>query len=199
MQLQVSWSNEEVSILDIEKSIESLNASNSKNSNEYAFQFYETPLGGMVGVASDKGLCLLAFCNQKYLFQHLSEISVKRNATIRKMSNNILKEVKNELETFFQNKLKAFTVPIDFVGTDFQIKVWKALLDIEYGTTYTYLQLSNKIANASSVRAVSNANAKNKISIIVPCHRVIGTNHSLTGYAGGIDRKQQLLILESNF
>lgn len=198
MQLQVSWSNEEISILNIEKSIQNLNDSNSKNSNEYAYQIYETPLGEMVGVASDKGLCLLAFCHQKYLYQHLSEIVVKRKAILSKMSNDILNVVKNELEVFFQNKLKAFSVPLDFVGTSFQIKVWKALMDIEYGTTCTYLQLSNKIATAASVRAVANGNAKNKISIIVPCHRVIGSNQSLTGYAGGIERKQQLLILESS-
>ena len=198
MQLQVNWVVDELLITEPGNLIQKLNDDFSNHLSYYYFQVYETTLGYMVGIASNQGVCMLAFCNQKNVFQLLSEISKKRKVGFKHNANRILTQLALELHQYFHQKRTVFTVPLDFVGTDFQIKVWKQLLEISYGTTCSYLQLSKQIATEKAIRAVANANAKNKISIIVPCHRVIGSNASLTGYAGGLERKQQLLLLENN-
>ncbi len=105
----------------------------------------------------------------------------------------LLRECHLELSAFFAGTLSSFTVPIRQDGTEFQQKVWIELQKIPYGKTITYLELSKRIGDAKAIRAVGTTNGKNKIAIIVPCHRVIGSNGSLTGYAGGLGKKQWLL------
>ncbi|HUB41643.1 MAG TPA: methylated-DNA--[protein]-cysteine S-methyltransferase [Streptosporangiaceae bacterium] len=102
-----------------------------------------------------------------------------------------------QLASYFAGQLTAFDLPLAPAGTDFQRQVWAALRTIPYGQTWSYAQLAEKIGRASAVRAVGLANGKNPISVVIPCHRVIGSDGSLTGYGGGLDRKRFLLDLES--
>lgn len=105
-------------------------------------------------------------------------------------------EAVNQLQEYFKGDRKVFTVPLKPDGTDFQRKVWKALTEIPYGQTASYGEIAEKIGKSGGARAVGNANNKNPIAIMIPCHRVIGANGSLTGYAAGLDIKKKLLDLE---
>lgn len=156
----------------------------------------ETPLGKMIVCATNKGICLLEFIDRKKLDGQFEKLSKELNATIIEEECMHFDLLRKELNAYFNNELKEFTVPLDLVGTEFQKKVWQALLTIPYGKTTSYMQQSEAIGNPLSVRAVANANGMNKIAIIVPCHRVIGSNGKLTGYAGGLERKRALLNLE---
>ena len=113
-----------------------------------------------------------------------------------KKETELIKNAKNQLDEYFEGMRKEFDIPIKLEGTDFQIKVWKELLKIPYGETCTYLGIAKRIGNPKASRAVGMANNKNKIMIIIPCHRVIGSNKKLVGYAGGLDVKEKLLKLE---
>ncbi len=104
-----------------------------------------------------------------------------------------------QLDEYFTGKRRTFDIPLLFTGTDFQQKVWNELLHIPFGTTVSYGEMARRIDMPKAVRAVANANGANSISIFAPCHRVIGSDHSLTGYGGGLDTKQKLLELEGVF
>ena len=108
----------------------------------------------------------------------------------------VLAEAAKQLREYFNGERQTFTVPLNASGTAFQKTVWAALCDIPYGTTISYGELARRVGNAAASRAVGLANGRNPISIIVPCHRVVGSNGSLTGYGGGLERKQALLALE---
>ena len=118
------------------------------------------------------------------------------NAEYVEGSSDVIERARQQLDEYFLNKRREFDIPLLFVGTDFQKKVWNELLNIPYGATVSYGELSRRIGMPNAVRAVANANAVNAISIIAPCHRVIGSNGSLTGYGGGLERKRFLLELE---
>jgi methylated-DNA-[protein]-cysteine S-methyltransferase len=111
----------------------------------------------------------------------------------------VFREVRKQLQAYFVGKLQRFDVPLAGEGTAFQKTVWRALLDIPFGVTQTYGELAKQLGNANASRAVGLANGRNPIGIIVPCHRVIGANGTLTGYAGGLERKQWLLAHEQKF
>lgn len=110
--------------------------------------------------------------------------------------NQVIKQCKEELEKYFRGELKNFKIKYHTQGTEFQEKVWKELLNVKYGTTISYKELAKRIGRPTSVRAVANAVGKNKIGIIIPCHRIIGSNGTLTGYAGGLENKKYLLEIE---
>lgn len=148
-----------------------------------------TPLGEMKAVANNKYLLLLDFEDSKYIYKHLPQ-------SFSLESNAILDLVEEELNLYFKGKLKTFSIPIQISGTEFQQKVWQELLKIPYGESISYQKQSERMNAPKSIRAVANANSKNKIVIIIPCHRVIGKNKNLTGYAGGLYRKEFLLKLE---
>ncbi|MBU2507470.1 MAG: methylated-DNA--[protein]-cysteine S-methyltransferase [Bacteroidetes bacterium] len=114
-------------------------------------------------------------------------------------SNDVLHQCKKELNEYFSGKRKEFTVSIDQEGTEFQKEVWNELLNIPFGKTKSYLDMAKNLGDANKIRAVGSANGKNQISIIVPCHRVIGSNGELIGYAGGLWRKEWLLKHEREF
>ncbi|MCP9756565.1 methylated-DNA--[protein]-cysteine S-methyltransferase [Lacihabitans sp. CCS-44] len=109
----------------------------------------------------------------------------------------ILQQAKEQLRKYFEGNLKEFSLNLDADGTDFQKKVWALLYKIPYGKTWTYADMANKLGDPKVIRAAASANGKNPIAIIIPCHRVIGTNGSLTGYAGGLENKRYLLDLEN--
>ncbi|WML42866.1 methylated-DNA--[protein]-cysteine S-methyltransferase [Neobacillus sp. PS3-40] len=125
----------------------------------------------------------------------LSVLFVDKRATTTD-STDLLEEALLQLEQFFKGMRKEFTLPLSLNGTEFQKGVWQELLNIPFGQTLSYKDLAVKIGNEKATRAVGNANSKNLIGIIVPCHRVIGSNQSLTGYSGGLERKQWLLAHE---
>ena len=159
-------------------------------------QRMETPLGTMIGCASDAGLCLLEFSDRKALETELLTLARKLNATIIQAPNAHLTLLAEELRSYFAGELQKFTVPLERTGTDFQHAVWDALVSIPYGTTRSYAEQAVIVGRPSAGRAVANANGMNKIAIVIPCHRVIGADGKLTGYAGGVWRKQHLLQLE---
>ena len=112
--------------------------------------------------------------------------------------DEILKETRKQIDEYFNMERKEFDIPLITIGTDFQKSVWDALLKVPYGATSTYLKLAKDIDNEKAVRAVANANGANSIAIIIPCHRIIGTNGELTGFGGGLPLKKRLLKLEQN-
>lgn len=156
-----------------------------------------TPIGVMIAMATDEAICLLDFFDSKTLL--IDQTIVMQHFKVtddEEKDTPLLLELAHQLNEYFAKERKEFTLPIELIGTSFQQKVWKMLQIIPYGETRTYKEQAIAVGNPKGVRAVANANAKNRISIIVPCHRVIGTNGTLTGYAGGLDRKKFLLDLE---
>ena len=178
------------------KNVFGVSPKNSKMEKIVDLKRIETPLGTMIACANENGICMLEFSDRKALPTELKEISKHFDANIVQGENPHFKTLEKELEEYFEGKRKDFTVPLSPVGTDFQKKVWEILRTIPYGTTRSYQQQADILGNPKAVRAVANANGLNKISIIIPCHRVIGSNGTLTGYGGGIWRKQKLLELE---
>lgn len=156
--------------------------------------FYKTipsPVGELTLIAGDQGLCAILWENEDPTRVRLGEMK-------ERASHPILQEATRQLQNYFAGKLERFTVPLDFAtGTDFQKKVWLALTTIPFGETRSYAQIAAQIGHPSAVRAVGAANGKNPLSIIAPCHRVIGSNGKLTGFAGGLKAKAFLLALES--
>lgn len=157
----------------------------------------ETVLGTLIACATEAGICLLEFTDRKILDRELKQLVKLKNAVITQGHNRFFGPLKAQLDSYFKGELQTFDVPLDLTGTDFQKTVWEQLLRIPYGETRSYLQQAHAIGRPSAVRAVANANGMNKIAIIIPCHRVIGSDGSLTGYGGGLWRKKKLLELES--
>lgn len=130
----------------------------------------------------------------------IMSISVlNNNEKLTDIIPEVLQDCVYQLNEYFEGKRQTFSLKLNPQGTDFQQKVWKALQTIPYGTTTTYLKLSQQLGDVKAIRAVANANGKNPLWIVIPCHRVIGSNGSLTGYAGGLHRKQWLLEHESPY
>lgn len=127
----------------------------------------------------------------------ISVISILQEGEISKVIPVELKDAVKQLQEYFEGKRTKFSIQLNPKGTDFQQKVWKALLEIPYGKTTSYLELSKKLGDVKAIRAVASANGKNPLWIVVPCHRVIGSDGSLTGYSGGLWRKKWLLEHEN--
>lgn len=151
----------------------------------------------MLACANHEGICLLEFVERKDLEKQTRNLSVELKTEIVPGKNEYLVRLEKQLDEYFAGKRKKFELDFVFTGTVFQKKVWKALLEIPFGETTTYLALSNKLGDPKAIRAVAGANGANKMAILIPCHRVIGSDGSLTGYAGGLWRKQWLLDHES--
>jgi methylated-DNA-[protein]-cysteine S-methyltransferase len=151
----------------------------------------DTPVGRLKLVASEKGLAAV-------LWPDDNPKRVPLNDLTEDASNPFLLQAQAELTDYFAGKRRAFTLPLDFNGTGFQKSVWQALLTISYGETRSYGQIAAQLGRHTASRAVGAANGKNPISIIAPCHRVIGTNGKLTGFAGGLETKAHLLALEGH-
>lgn len=136
--------------------------------------------------------------DENYVY-NISFVDINLTMEGSKYKKNIITEkVIKQLEEYFNGKRKTFELPVKLIGSEFQKKVWKELQKIPYGKTRTYKDIAIKIGNPNASRAIGNANNKNPIAIIIPCHRVIGSNSKLVGYAGGIDKKFKLLELEKN-
>ncbi|EJL68574.1 methylated-DNA--[protein]-cysteine S-methyltransferase [Chryseobacterium populi] len=155
-----------------------------------------TPLGDMFACAVNEGICLLEFTDRKNMERQFISLSKALNAEIVQGENKHFKQLETELKEYFEGKRAEFEVPLYITGTAFQEKVWQLLREIPMGEIRTYKQQSEFLGNPKAIRAVGTANGINKIAILIPCHRVIGSNGELVGYAGGIWRKQKLLELE---
>lgn len=156
----------------------------------------ETPLGKMIACAVDDGICMLEFSDRKILETEFNNLSKLLFADIIEGENTHLDLLRKELIEYFQGKRKIFSVSLITPGTDFQQLVWKGLQNIPYGSTNSYKKQSILLNKPLAVRAVANANGQNRISILIPCHRVIGEDGKLTGYGGGLWRKKWLLDFE---
>ncbi len=153
------------------------------------FKWMDTPVGRLRLVASEKGLAAILWPKDNPRRVPLGDL-------VEDTTNPFLIQTEAELTEYFAGKRNAFTVRLDFNGTGFQKSVWQALLTIPFGETRSYGQIAVQLGKPSASRAVGAANGKNPISIIAPCHRVIGTNGKLTGFAGGLETKAHLLALE---
>ncbi len=180
------------------RSIFGESAGKSKNRNVVNILRFSSPIGSIIACATEKGVCFLGFSDQKGIEKQFDEIQKQFNAIILPGENVHLTKVKKEITEYFAGKRKTFSVSLDMIGTDFRKKAWTELLNIPYGKTISYKEQAIAIGNLKAIRAVASANGANKIGIIIPCHRVIGSNGSLTGYAGGLHRKSWLLNFEKN-
>ena len=158
-----------------------------------------TPLGEMLACGTESGICLLEFTDRIRLQQQVSGLKKQLNAEIVEREYPLFDVLRLQLNEYFSRVRNSFELPLQLVGTDFQKRVWQALLTIPYGETRSYKQLSDMLGNRLAIRAVAAANGANRIAIVVPCHRVIGSDNQLTGYAGGLKRKRWLLELEGFF
>jgi len=170
--------------------------SKSINQNIILINRLTTPLGPMFICATERGVCLLEFTNRKMLETEFRDLQKLLKAEIIIGENPHIKQAKKELAEYFQGSRKAFEFPLHTPGTDFQNSVWSALKEIPFGKTMSYQQLAENLDKPNAVRAVGRANGFNRISIVVPCHRIVGKNGDLTGYGGGIERKKWLLEFE---
>ncbi len=160
-------------------------------------QYYKTPVGEMIlGSYGDK-LCLSDWRYRKMRTSIDKRVTSILGAEYEEGTSEVIEITKTQLDEYFKGERKKFDIPLLIAGTDFQKKVWGALIKVPYGKTETYLGLAKKIGNEKAVRAVAAANGANAISIIIPCHRIIGSDGSLTGYAGGLNTKKKLLSMES--
>ncbi|MGH8137838.1 MAG: methylated-DNA--[protein]-cysteine S-methyltransferase [Steroidobacteraceae bacterium] len=157
---------------------------------KYFYKMAESPVGWLKLVASDEGLAAI-------LWEKNNPRRVPLSNAVEQNSHPILLETERQLAEYFAGRRTTFCLKLDFRGTEFQRRVWAALLTIPYGETRSYAQIATQIGHPSAVRAVGAANGRNPISIVAPCHRVIGSTGKLTGFGGGLDAKARLLALEA--
>ena len=157
---------------------------------------YHSPIGTMLLIADNSALLLAEFNDREDLQIEISNLVKGLKEEMVEEENSVTKRAKSELAGYFAGSLRKFTVPVKLTGSDFQQRVWVMLQELEFGSTSHYEAQAIASGNKKSIRAVANANGQNKIAIIIPCHRVIGKNGSMTGYAGGINRKKWLLMHE---
>ena len=157
---------------------------------ELAFMEMPSPVGILKLVATKNALVAVLWENENPKRVRLAEL-------IEQVNHPILLETQKQLSEYFAGTRQRFDLPLDFEGTEFQKRVWQALLDIPFGETRSYRDIAEQVGNIKAVRAVGAANGKNPISIIAPCHRVVGVNGKLVGFAGGLNNKEILLRLES--
>lgn len=157
-----------------------------------------TPYGILVALADDRFVYFLRFKESVPFTSSLKKIieSFKTSLYCTEKESATIQKLKQELKLYFEGRLQIFTVPYKIGGTPYQQKVWQALTTVVYATTVTYKEIAHLTYNPKAVRAVGNANNKNPIALIIPCHRVVGSNGKLVGYAGGVGVKQKLIFLE---
>lgn len=161
-----------------------------------SIQSYHSPVGELILGEFNNKICICDWKYRKQRDQIDARIAKELGANFEKNNIAILRKAKKQLDEYFAKKRTSFDLPLHPIGTDFQKRVWEALQEIPFGTTKSYLELAHDLGDEKAIRAVATANGANAISIIIPCHRVIGSDGSLTGYAGGLNAKKKLLQLE---
>ena len=164
--------------------------------NKIDIQIYHSPIGDILLGSYEGKLCLADWKYRRMRTSIDKRIQKGLKAEYIEQSSKVIEETIKQMKEYFVGERKVFNIPLRMVGTEFQQSVWYGLIDIPYGTTRSYLELSRNIGNEKAVRAVAAANGANAISILIPCHRVIGSNGDLVGYAGGLAVKKSLLELE---
>lgn len=158
--------------------------------------YFKTPVGELILGSLEGKLCLADWKYRKMRNAIDKRIKITLKADYIEGNSDVIETCKKQLNEYFENQRTEFDIPLLLAGTDFQKKVWNALLEVPYGTSETYLGLSKILGNQKAIRAVATANGANAISIIIPCHRIIGSKGDLVGYAGGLPAKKKLLDLE---
>lgn len=161
-----------------------------------AYQYFRTPFGELILGSYQKQLCLADWRYRKMRTAVDDRLRKTLNADFVEADRPVLEDARRQLQEYWEGSRSSFDLPLLMAGTDFQKNVWEELLEIPYGKTSTYLELSRKLGNEKAIRAVAAANGANAISIIIPCHRIIGIDGELVGYAGGLQVKKRLLQLE---
>ncbi|MDA8596621.1 methylated-DNA--[protein]-cysteine S-methyltransferase [Flavobacteriaceae bacterium] len=169
--------------------------------NQIELSSYASPVGSLlIGVyQSELILCDWEYRRMRNQIDNRLMTSLEAEFSPKQKEHELFNEVKKQLEAYFSGSLQEFDLPLNLIGTSFQQEVWSQLQEIPFGKTRSYLDLSNELGNPKAIRAVASANGANAISIIVPCHRIIGSDGSLVGYAGGLAAKRRLLSLEGAF
>lgn len=167
-----------------------------KEINKIITKKYESPCGMLMFGSFDDRLCLCDWQVEKHRNHVNNRLCRILEAEFFDGTSAVIDKAIDQLNEYFAGKRQNFDIPLLFVGTDFQKKVWNTLLTIPFGKTISYGEMACQIGTPKAVRAVANANGANSISIFAPCHRVIGSDHTLTGYGGGIEAKEYLLKLE---
>ncbi len=167
-----------------------------KEKNKIITRKYQSPCGTLVLGSFDNKLCLCDWQTEKHREHVNNRLRRLLDAEFSDGTSAIIDRAISQLDEYFDGKRQNFDIPLLFVGTDFQKNVWDALLTIPFGKTVSYREIAYMIGKPKAVRAVANANEANSISIFAPCHRVIGSDHTLTGYGGGLPTKEYLLKLE---
>jgi methylated-DNA-[protein]-cysteine S-methyltransferase len=164
-------------------------SANSRLKKKHFYKIVKSPVGALKLVASEAGLAAI-------LWENDDPRRVRLNIVAEDKGHAVLLETERQLKEYFDGRRKSFQLRLDFAGTRFQSRVWSALLEIPFGETRSYAEIARRIGSPKAVRAVGAANGRNPISIVAPCHRVIGSNGKLTGFAGGLTIKAFLLGLE---
>lgn len=173
-------------------------ANNMCEGSEIIVHNYKSPCGILLLGSIDDKLCLCDWQVEKHhdkVVQRIHRATDKRFIT---GITSVISQSINELDEYFSGIRKEFSIPLKFIGSEFQKQVWKELLNVPYGTTVSYREIARRICKPTAIRAVANANGANALSIFVPCHRIIGSDNSLTGYGGGLHIKKFLLDLEKS-
>ena len=161
-------------------------------------QYHKTSIGELLLGSFEDKLCLLDYRHRKKRSSVDKRIQTAAKAGYVEQSDKVIDTAKQQVDEYLSGNRRTFDIPLLMFGTDFQKQVWNALLKVPYGVTSNYLQLAKSINNEKAVRAVASANGANAMSIIIPCHRIIGSDGSLVGYAGGLTAKKRLLNLENS-
>jgi methylated-DNA-[protein]-cysteine S-methyltransferase len=164
--------------------------------NQINIQYYKTKIGEMILGSLGDSLCLLDFRYRRMRATVDNRIKSGLKAEFVERENEVLTKTRTQLDEYLSGNRRDFDIPLLMVGTDFQKSVWEALRRVPYGSTSTYLQLAKDIDNEKAVRAVANANGANSMSVVIPCHRIIGSDGELVGYGGGLPVKKCLLTIE---
>lgn len=164
--------------------------------NEINIQYHKTKIGELILGSFDDKLCLLDYRYRRMRSTVDNRIKKELKAEYLEQDDTVLQNTRKQIDEYLSGKRKEFDIPILMIGTDFQKSVWSVLLQVGFGETSTYLDLARKIDNEKAVRAVASANGANSIGLIIPCHRIIGSNRDLVGFAGGLPAKKRLLKME---
>ncbi len=164
--------------------------------NQIEICYYKSKIGELVLGSYQEKLCLLDFRHRKMRLTVDARVKRMLNAGFVVNENDLLVSAKAQIDEYLSGGRKEFDLPILTAGSEFQKKVWQGLMQVPYGMTSTYLELARAIGSENAVRAVANANGANAIALIIPCHRIIGSNGELVGYGGGLSVKKRLLGLE---
>ncbi len=168
-----------------------------KQKNAIRIQRYHSPCGELLIGSFEGKLCLCDWVTAKHREAADRRLRLFLQADYEALPSEVLHEASRQLDEYFGGRRKAFDIPLLPVGTEFQQRVWRKLREIPYGTTVSYKELAARLGAPQAVRAVANANGANILSIFIPCHRVVGINRTLTGYAGGLEAKRRLLSAET--